>query len=194
MARFSLLSKFRDKLKEKPSETTQTDDGMAIVAQADAIASGENTYTAVNTKVMLVDHGKVTVAGGSVKATASAQSPEDGSTFASAETDVDFEGADLVVVLGMDRSGGGSGSSYDYSATMFRAVDLPFYDGPTKVIDFGVWQSKAYTPLRVDGNLAKADFDVEARGENTFAHVDAFTLAVEDQLSISTTVSTAAVV
>jgi len=158
-----------------------------------SVALGIDSETAVNASLKLVDHGHVTVAKGVVKASAIAEAPIDGTAFADAETSATFSGADIVLITTKEKSGGEDGNAYDISVLKFKAIDFEYWNGETIVIQVDKSLKHEHLHRDIDGNVATVDWDARALAENTFVGVDAFALAVEDQLSISTVLISAAI-
>jgi hypothetical protein len=76
----------------------------------------------------------------------------------------------------------------------FKAIDLPCESGDPKVIQKTKDKyDSGDDPFELDGNIAVATFDAEVSGEDTLVAVDAYVLAIEDELSLSTVMITSAV-
>lgn len=173
--------------------TVGTDgDGMAALAIGDAVAIGEDSYTSVTIKLKTLDNGKVAIAIGTAEGTAAAESPPGDGAYTGVETDFAVDGADLVIELTRTSSGDCETGSYESSTTMFRAIDISRVVDAIRTVSVELSQDGGCDDLDLDGNVAIAAFEVEVRGDDNFAGVDAFVLAVEDELSLSTVLATAA--
>jgi len=181
-------------------ETSSPDDseGLSAFVGGDALAAGEDTLTMGTLSAAVVDGGAVTSADLSVTMIAAAES-SDGETAALTDTFAEIsDGADFLFTYTLDASqteeteSGTMASST--STTVVAAYDLQLDDGGAAVgdsvadapTDSSSLSGDGDESCGLDGNLAILDFDVVAIGEDTFVGVDAFVLAVEDQLSSST--------
>jgi hypothetical protein len=174
------------KTSKPPADTS----GMAASICGDAVAAGEDTLTEVDATVRMRDRPHSTVVKGKVTATAAAEGED---AFASAYTDVSVSAADKIVVKTKNISGSGEDGSYDQSITKFKAIDKDGKDGETVVIYKGKDKHDSDADVDLDGNIAAATFDAQASGQDSLVAVDAFALAVEDELSQSTVVITSVV-
>ncbi len=188
-----------------PSE----DDGMGYELYGEALALGEDTFSSVESSSQIVARGHTTVARGYVRAEAVAEGEEEDGLFADAITDVTVFDADLTIIWTSDKSVDSDGVIVDVSLTRFFAIDLPFWEGNTTVVigenqeieidgELGrlaqrILEKRLGVELDFDGNLANVEVEADALGENTFVNVDAYALAIEDQLSESSIFVTAAV-
>ena len=172
---------------ELATNTSADTAGMATVVYGDALAVGEETLTWVDAVQTMDDKGEVTIATGEVTATAAASGND---AFAYAMTEAVVEGADIVIMKAKNSS---DGSGYDVSITKFKAIDVEHLDGVTKFICSNKTTYEAQATIDLDGNVAMASVDAETRGTDTFVGVDAYVLAIEDDLSQSTVVITSAV-
>lgn len=171
--------------------------GMATFVYGDAVAIGEDTFTSVDAVSSIVDKTNKTTAKGMVKAVAVA---EGDTPYASADTDVWADGADKVKIKTKETIVEKDGVSYEVEVTKFKAVDSVNKDGETKVT---VHEKSDYKSVfdhhtevgadLLDGNVAIVTVDAQAVAEDTFVSVDAFALAIEDDLSQSTIMITSAV-
>jgi hypothetical protein len=166
---------------------------MTTILLGDAIALGEETWTSVSAVVRIVDHGRATVAKGIVTAKAVAQ-PGDGEiAFADTLTEILVTGADKVSIKTKTLTVSDETGSYEISITRFRAIDREDRADSLKIthhIDDDDYHSLVPD---IDGNVAIAIFDAQVNGMGTLVQVDVFALAVEDELSQSTVMITAAV-
>jgi hypothetical protein len=165
--------------------------GMATVVYGDAVALGEDTRTAVDAIVQTSEHSVLSISKGTVTAVASAESPDGGATYAGATTDVAFSDADRLIIRTTNASAGDANSSYDMSETNFIAINLPHTTGEPIVIQITNYSGD--DPTELYGNLATVTFDAEASGGDTLVTVDAYVLAIEDELSLSTVLITSAI-
>lgn len=184
--------------KKQTAATPSADHGgMATFVYGDAVAIGEDTFTSVDAVSSIVEKTNKTTAKGMVKAVAVA---EGDTPYASAETDVWVDGADKIKIKTNEKIVEKDGISYQVEVTKFKAVDRPNKDGETKVTihDKSDYESVLDHHTKddadlVDGNFAIATFDAHAVADDTFVSVDAFALAIEDDLSQSTIMITSAV-
>jgi hypothetical protein len=182
-------------------QTSSPDDSTGMVASlsGDATAVGGNTLTAGNLSGTLIDGPSLTSAELSASMLAASQSPT-GGVFAGANTSaVIREGSPEVVVGATVQSASSVQGPAGNSATATSTTNLAAFDiHPTAadagtVIDTGAnggnnpldGPDYAAVNLHIDGNVALIEFDAVVVGDDTFAGVDAFVLAVEDQLSVS---------
>jgi hypothetical protein len=187
--------------KQNAANTPAADGGMATVLVGDAVAIGEDTLTRVDATSSIVERSHKTVAKGVVKAVAVADPAEDGTAYVDAYTDVvSVSGADKARIKTHEKTVEKDGVTYEVSVTKFKAVDRLNKDGETKVIVHQKSDRKSVDHHQtdddadlLDGNVAIVTFDAQALGEDTLVVVDAYALAVEDQLSQSTVMITSAV-
>jgi hypothetical protein len=177
-----------------PPVTEPTDtSGMATVVYGDAVALGEDTLTLVDVKVDTKQCGRVTISNGKATAVAAAESADDGTAYADATTDVATTGADLVIIRMTNQSSGDTDSSYDISATSFTAIDLPLNSRESMVVTPQNEYDSSDDPSDLQGNVAIVIFDAQVSGDDTLVIVDAYALAIEDELSLSTVMITSVV-
>lgn len=155
----------------------------------DAIAAGDATQTSVTAMVSTDTLGKKVVVTGEVTAIAVAEPGEDETVFTDATTDVFATGAYKVIVKTIIISG----SNGEISTTTFKAIDMHNKEGELKIIYHIKEKDVDDIGIDPDGNVAIVSFDAQASGENTRVEVDAFALAIEDELSLSTLVIESAV-
>jgi hypothetical protein len=152
---------------------------VAVAAYAEATATGEDTLATTKVKVDVNDHGRVTLARGTVNATATAQGDE---TYATAATGVTVDGADLTLDRTATSSGSGGGATTASSTTRFFAIDIEgvdFSQGPITIAATSD-QVVVSQPAPIDGNVATFDVDVEAVGADTYAAVEAAVSTTSD--------------
>jgi hypothetical protein len=175
--------------------------GMVTVLIGDAAALGQDTFASVAETLSLTDHGKLAKGTGAVVAIAISDGSEDGASFVSAYAalDPDQLEADKVHIKTATISGEQDGTSYEISVLTFKAKDHANKDGD---IDIKIQDKSdhgnqihdiADLTIHLDGNVAIATIDAHASAENTSITVEASVLAVEDELSLSTIVTTGAV-
>lgn len=146
-----------------------------MILSGEATAVGDDTATAVNTVLDLVDHGPVTIGMGEVTAVAVV---EDGIAYA--ETGAAASG-DIIIIQARGKSGGG----HEVSTTRIKVIDIEKIDGRTKVIYNEQNVEQEDFSLDINGNIATASIEGQVVGENTLLDVDAFVMTVEDSLSTS---------
>jgi hypothetical protein len=186
--------------KDKSDAPPSTDgSGMVTVLIGDAAALGQDTLASVEMTLGLTEHGKHTKEAGAVLAVAISDGSEDGTPFVLADTDLIISGADKVHIKTATVSGEQDGTSYEISVLTFKAMDHANKDGDLKVkiqdkSDHGHQiHDIADLTIHVDGNVAIATIDVHASAQNTLITADASVLAIEDELSLATIVTTGAV-
>jgi hypothetical protein len=151
---------------------------VAVAAYAIATATGEDTLAATKAVVDVKNHGRVTLARGTVDATATAEG--DGA-YATAQTGVTVDGADLTLDRTTTSSGSG-GATTASSTTRFFAIDIEGVDfdrGPV-TISATSDQVVVSQPAPIDGNVATFDVDVEAVGADTYAAAEAAVTTTSD--------------
>ena len=180
----------------KITEPSTDTGGMATITYGDASAIGENTLTSVSIDVHTKEHNGMIVSKGTVTVGAWAEAPAGGTTYADATTDLGVSGADRVSIKTKNESGGDDNGCYDISIMKFKAKDLP-HDSDEMVVKqmtHDTYDSGDHSiDLHLEGNVAISAFDALASGNDTFVAVDAYALAIEDQLSLSTVMITSAV-
>jgi hypothetical protein len=165
-------------------------DGMSASLGGSAVALGTDTLTAGSLSGTLVDGGSATTADLSASMVGASQSPS-GTAFASAETSAGvLVGPDVLIGVTVNsasstQNAAGS-SAIATSTTKLAAIDIhaPTSGGGTEN-DLSAPVGYAQADLDLDGNIALIEFDAIAVGDDTFVGVDAFVLAVEDELSLS---------
>jgi hypothetical protein len=181
-------------------QTSSPDDshGLHATLGGEAAALGTNTLTAGNLSGTLIDGPSATSAELSASMVAASQSPT-GTTLALAETYADIHGSPEVLVGASIQSASSVQGPTGNSSIATSTTDLMAYDihpstaggGPVSGTDAIVESDPltvfdyAHANLNIDGNVALIQFDAVAVGENTLVNVDAFVLALEDELSVS---------
>jgi hypothetical protein len=187
--------------KDKGTTTTSADDGgMVTILFGDAAAFGQDTLASVEATLGLTDHGNVTKATGVVMAVAISDGSGDGNPFVLADTDVFVSGADKVHIKTSTIPVEQGGVSYEISVLTFKAMDHANKDGEMtmKIHDKSPdtdhpGHDVLDLTIQLDGNVATAIFDAQASADNSLVQVEASVLAVQDELSLSTIMTTAAV-
>ena len=179
--------------------------GLAASLGSDAVALGDDTLTSGDVSATVIDEGAVQSVTGTASALAAAQ--DDTSAFAAASTSGAIAGAEVSYTLT-----GASDTTYETptgttslaaSTTTLGAdnVQSPseWNDGVTDTSG-PVTGTTPIDPLAIndasvhlEGNVATADFSGTAIADDSLVSVDAFALAVDGQLSISTVDLTLAV-
>jgi hypothetical protein len=169
--------------------------GLLTVVYGDSLALGEDTLTVVNADVEMKDAYSKTVAKGKVIVLAAAESPDGGDAFADTTADISVSGADKVKIKEHTLSIGDDDSAYEITILKFKATDSHNETGGSKIIE-KTTEKNIDGPVdlhHLDGNLAVVFFDNQVNGYDTFADADAFALAIEDELSVSTVILASAV-
>jgi type VI secretion system secreted protein VgrG len=180
-------------------QTSSPDDsqGMSAVLGGEALAGGTNTLTAGNLSGTLIGGGSVTSAELSASMVAASQSST-GTAFAAADTFAGVSSGSEVLVGATIQSASSNQSPTGSVATATSTTNLVAYDihpstgGSTGAGTDATGESDpfagadyAQASVNIDGNIALIEFNAVAVGDDTFVGVDAFALAVEDELSIS---------
>lgn len=187
--------------KQADTDKADTNEGQdqEVVWYGDAIASGEDTLTLVETTGKIVDHGRVTTAKININVTAAAEGESlyGSGPYASADSYVDGSNFDISHLKIKESSLEYDGVSYAVSIAKFKGVDLPDHvklpGGPKHKEIVIERDGDADLDLDLDGNVATVTFDVEVLGDDTLANADAHALAIEDAFSQSTIVIQTAV-
>ena len=171
--------------------TVSFQSGMAVTVAAGADAIGEHTFSSIRTNVTVVDRGLLTYAAGTSSAIAAALSAS-GSAFATSYTQLDVSGADFTAIDTRHSEGGNAEGTSAVSA-----VDLDFFALDLKWLDFsreaGRETSSGAAEPNLSGNLADFSASIEAYGDNGYVDLQVDALALEDQLSSTTLLGTAAI-
>jgi hypothetical protein len=178
-------------------QTSSPDDseGMAAVLGGEAVAQGTDTLTAGSLSGTLIDGGSVTSAELSASMVAASQSP-DGTALAAADTFAGVSSGSEVVVGATIQSASSNQTPTGGAATATSTTNLVAYDihpasGASDVVgtdatgesDPLAGADYAQASVDITGNIALIEFNAVAVGDDTLASVDAFALAVEDELS-----------
>ena len=179
-------------------QTSSPDESQGMSAQlgGEALAMGENTLTG-NLSGTLIDVGSVTSAELSASMLAATQSPT-GPVLAVAGTSATVYGSPEVLVGATIQSTSSNATPTGSVATATSTTNLVAYDihptaGGSTVVgadaagenDPFAGADIAHASVDIDGNIALIEFNALVVGDDTLASVDAFALAVEDELSIS---------
>lgn len=181
-------------------QTSSPDEAQGMSAQlgGEALAMGENTLTAGNLSGTLIDGGSMTSAELSGSMLAVSQSPT-GPVLAAAGTSATVYGSPEVLVGATIQSTSSNATPTGSVATATSATNLVAYDihpstaGGSTVVETDATGENdplagadyAHASVNIDGNIALIEFNALVVGDDTLASVDAFALAIEDELSIS---------
>ena len=185
--------------------TTQTSssddsDGLAAVVGGSAAAIGDDTLTMGAISGELIDNGAVTSA--DLSATMVAASEDGESATALTDTYAYVSDGTEVLFSYTVNTQSSTQTPTGSTATSTSTTDLVAYDINTGSAttdpaigggssDTSGQTESSPTPSDVEsdssleGNVAYMEFDALAAGEDTFVSLDAYTLAVEDEISIS---------
>lgn len=156
--------------------------------QSGASATGENTFTQVETAGNMIDHGSVTVA--KINMTATAVAEDGDNLYASADTSIESNSDISLLIKFEEGLLESNGVSYDISNVKFIGFKLPESlsspDGPNNREIVIEREGDADWDPELEGNTATVIFDVKVLGDNTLASADAYALAIENALSEST--------
>jgi hypothetical protein len=181
-------------------QTSSPDDsqGMSAVLGGDASAVGTNTLSAGNLSGTLIDGGSATSAQLSASMVAASQSPT-GTAVALADTFAGVSEGTEVLVGTTVQSASSTQSATGSAATATSTTNLTAYDiqhstaGGDPVVGTDATGGNdplagadfAQANVNIDGNIAQIEFNALVVGDDSFVGVDAFVLAVNDQLSVS---------
>jgi hypothetical protein len=169
--------------------------GTAVVLQGDAYGTGGDTlsYVTAELSVTTKTNGQTKVkATGEVTALAVAEAGEDGSADTTAFTTAYSTDADKVKIRTTETTFEDGGVSYTYSVTTIKVMDSDKEKEP-KISYKEKTKDLSEAPVDIDGSVALAEFNVTAEGPETLADVDSHVLALDEGLSQSTVLATAAV-
>lgn len=174
-----------------------TGEAFAVTAWVTADAVGTNTLAQIDVSVQIHDRGAFRLAYGTVHAEAVATSPIGTLAYATALTEVDITGADLVFSRNETWAGNGSANSVNWwqemSETSFVALDFTALSGRT--VSITQTESGSYAvPWPLPGaNLAAFTVDVQIHGTAGYAGLEASAITVADKLSTTTVTAIALV-
>jgi hypothetical protein len=189
------------------TSTPDNSDGLATSLGGEAIAVGEDTLAVGSISGTLVDGASATTLDGSATMVAASESSGGETAFTDAYTFAEIsDGAEFVLVINQEtdisQQSASGNTSTSTSSTTIAAYDLqaistgtkdPVLQAPEAMNgdDGATAEPMASSPadecdgtLDLDGNIAVIDFNGLAVGEDTFVSVDAFALAIEDELSL----------
>lgn len=189
---------------EMSTQATSPDDsdGLAAALGGEAIAIGEDTLTVGTVSAEMDATGAITTLDGEVDMLAASESPEDPAvaitdSFADVSDGADFVYTATVTSSSTEQTSTGS-TATSSSTTDITAYDLDLSSGEGSSGGDGVADSdiaetgdqEASTSTAdldedLEGNVAVIEFDATAFGDDTYVSVDAFALAIEDELSAS---------
>jgi len=178
--------------KKGASKIVETN-GSAVTVTSDATAIGDSTLTSVKSDVVVTKSNHVTKMQGTVVTVAAAESTDGDAPIATTMTDVSFAGVDKAIVKTKHKTIEDDGVVYDVTITKFKARDSDRKDGNADIKYITHDKTGGDIDAHLDGNLATVGYNAQAHGQDSLVVVDAYALALEDQLSVSTLVVTAAV-
>ena len=166
-----------------------------------AVALGDNTIAASSVSAAMVDHGSISTLDGSVATVAASNASGDNTAFASADTSADVAGAELAFAYTKDTNSTQQGDMGSV-ATATSATSLTAYDLHVPGIGDNAFSSdhlsladsapaasdqsgSSDASLDLVGNFASTDFTGVAIADNGLVQVDAFALAIDNELSVS---------
>jgi hypothetical protein len=156
--------------------TTTDTSGTAATLGAEAVAIGDNTVAVGDVSLSAIDRGRVSTVRGEATATASA---EGGTTYTSATTYADVEGADFVITHTVN----GTGDNSTTSTTKVLAFSIDNFDLPDGPLVHTSTQEK-YLPGSqvgsIDGNLAQISASATAVGDASVTLTQTDTLTTDD--------------
>lgn len=185
------------------------DDAMMLEAGGDATAIGEDTLAAGSVSASLEDHGGVTIA--TADSTFTAIAVDGDGAYAGAYSYAYVDGADITVTSTSASSDliitDEATLAYATSSTSLRAIDIEMVDLDSPlVVDTSVTDTTDAVPddgitdgttsggsasadiYSLDGNTSLLFVDASVTDDTTALQVDAFSLSMEDQLSISSAI------
>jgi hypothetical protein len=187
---------------ENPNLTKQTapsmpdQGGVTTILGGQSTAIGQDTLAEGSVSLQVKDAGPVTIVRGTTTFSATAQSTDSPTAYATADTFAEVSGADRVhtktKTMGQLDQGGDT-DTWDAdtwsatSTTRVFAIDVEGRTLPNSPAS-SKHQVKESSPadiddVDIDGNVAMVQADALVEGENTYASVDTSVLAVEDTLS-----------
>lgn len=172
-------------------------DGLYAGYGGEAVAIGEDTLASGSLSATMVDKGAVATVEGTVTMLAASESTDE-AVFASADTEAYIGGAELVFSYteeGDYSEQGPTGSTaVSTSTTTAIGYDLQLYGHEDYDSGMTLTEEEILPSLEpggsapgvdLDGNVASLDFSVVAIADDSLVLVDAFVLAVEDEISVS---------
>lgn len=155
---------------------------LVAVLGGEATAIGADTLATGDLDLTVTDRRNRTLARGTVKMTAAANSPTGEVAYVSAETFAYAQGADIVIIR--MKTVTNPDETMAISVTKLHAIDLKRVDFENPIV---VTATKSLVRrggrLIPNGNVATMDFNVSANGPNTVAEVQTSVLAVQKALS-----------
>jgi hypothetical protein len=182
---------------ENPNLTKQTapstadQGGVTTILGGQSTAIGQDTLAQGSVSLKVNDAGPVTIVRGTTTFSATAQSTDSSTAYATADTFAGVSGADRVHTrtTTMDQSDQDEDTSTwsATSTTRVFAIDIEGRTLPNSPAS-SIHQVKQLSPadidgVDIDGNVAMVQVDALVEGENTYVSVDTSVLAVEDTLS-----------
>jgi hypothetical protein len=191
------------------STTSDGSDGLSAALGGEATALGEDTLTVGSVSAEMEDGDAVTTLDGTATMVAASKDP-DGGALALTDTFADVsDSAEFVFVVNVETSNSeqnedgstatststigvtaynleptAAGSSIDTTAEPVSDDEVP--EASDSLED--VSSSSSDADWDIEGNIAVVEVDASATGDDTFVSVDAFALAIEDELSLSAAV------
>lgn len=169
--------------RQEPREIDETP--LSVQVEGEASAFGMDTVATADVmgKVVDLERAGVSYAYGKAKYFAAADADDPETPFAATDVNLEIEGADVVFALHRSVNG----ANFEKDVVTFLAFDFECIDLADSPIEF-VAHCERTTSRCIDvdeGNIALAEFDVEAIAEESFVEGFADVLAVDDALSIS---------
>jgi hypothetical protein len=174
---------------EQSGTPSSTQSPVMATLYGEATAIGQNTVADGNLSLGVKDHGPVTIIKGKISATATATSPDDTATYATAESGATVTGADIVRTKTKTSSyteqDGDTSVWTQTSTTKLFAIDIEGRNFTKVKAQTKVEQkdTKQDLDFDIDGNIADLDASVRVEGEHTYADAQISILTVEDSLS-----------
>jgi hypothetical protein len=190
------------------SASSDGSDGLSAALGGEAVALGEDTLTVGSVSAEMEDGGAVTTLDGTATMAAASEDP-DGEAQALTDTFAEVsDSAEFVFVANVETSsneqnkeGSTATSTSTTQVTAYNLESSGDEDGDVDAVDpvaddkptatdasestNEVSSSSPEADWNIDGNIAIAEFDAIAIGDDSFVNVDAFALAIEDELSAS---------
>jgi len=180
----------------RTTKTTST--SLTTTMMGDAFAVGDNTLVTGTSTAKTTDVGPITKTSGKTTFTATAQSSDGDTAYATAYTYADAKGEDLSI----SRTHTSTGKNYSgdqttmtaTSSTFVFALDIEEVDLPigTITVDRTVDQEGECDAAAIDGNVATFDANIQANGEDTYAGLEAFVLATDEFSTVTASAITIA--
>lgn len=183
-----------------PSQTVQvrtvtTQSAIGVSAQVSADAFGQSTFSDTQVHLTTIDRGLASFAIAAVGAQAAAQAAGDQAPLAMVSAVVTMSNADISVANSRTVTGTDAHAMSQQTVVSAIGASFAFETGlaPAHQVNDTAVESCRSGVGTLQGNLATFEANVTAHGENSFADLQADTIALEDQYSSSVVSATSAI-